>query len=112
MQTFLLGIIAVLVLALIAVLILNWRQKRLSRPVAAPASDIEYRGRLARAVTTWALAAIATLGAVIVSFAGYNAFITSAGQGVDAVTRKEAVDQFFRVAQYVLGSLLPVVAAL
>jgi len=110
-NSFLVGTIVVLGLALIVVLISNWRQKRPSPPVVALASDIEYRSRLARAVTTWALAAIATLGAVIVSFAGYNAFIASTGQGVDASTRKEAVDQFLRVAQYVLGSLLPVVAA-
>ena len=41
------------------------------------ASSDELRGRLAQAVTTWALIAIALLGIAIIAIAGYNVSIPS-----------------------------------
>ena len=52
------------------------------------ASSDELRGRLAQAVTTWALIAIALLGIAIIAIAGYNTSIPS----TDVVARREFLD--------------------
>jgi len=67
------------------------------------ASSDELRGRLAQAVTTWALIAIALLGISIIAIAGYNVSIPS--------TDVEARREFLDAAKYVFASTLPVVAA-
>ena len=67
------------------------------------ASSDELRGRLAQAVTTWALIAIALLGIAIIAIAGYNTSIPS--------TNVEARREFLDAAKYVFASTLPVVAA-
>jgi hypothetical protein len=62
--------------------------------------DKSFRIALARTVTTWALVAILALATLIILVAGINAI---------RVPEKE--DQFFDIAKYVLGVLLPVIGA-
>jgi hypothetical protein len=64
--------------------------------------DSQFRIALARGVTIWALAAILIIASGIILVAGINAI---------RVPEKEQRDQFFDVAKYVLGVLLPVVGA-
>ena len=64
--------------------------------------DSQVRIELARAVTTWALVAILAIVTLIIVVAGVNAI---------RVPEKEQRDQFFDVAKYVLGVLLPVIGA-
>jgi hypothetical protein len=64
--------------------------------------DGRFRIALARAVTTWALVAILAIATLIIVVAGVNAI---------RVPEKEQRDQFFDVAKYVLGVLLPVIGA-
>jgi hypothetical protein len=82
-----------------------------SQTTIVPGGDTEFRGHLARAVTTWALIAVAALAAVIVLCAGIYAISISFSSGADTTAKKEASALFFSTAQYVLGALLPVVAA-
>src|SRR5215475_13104411 len=64
--------------------------------------DIQFRIALAKAVTTWALVAILAIATLIIVVAGVNAI---------RVPEKEQRDQFFDIAKYVLGVLLPVIGA-
>ena len=64
--------------------------------------DSQFRIALARAVTTWALVAILAIATLIIVIAGINAI---------RVPEKEQRDQFFDIAKYVLGVLLPVIGA-
>jgi hypothetical protein len=64
--------------------------------------DSQFRIALARAVTTWALVAILAIASLIIVVAGINAI---------RVPEKEQRDQFFDMAKYVLGVLLPVIGA-
>ena len=64
--------------------------------------DSQFRIALAKGVTTWALGAILVIASGIILVAGINAI---------RVPEKEQRDQFFDVAKYVLGVLLPVVGA-
>src|SRR5215831_668531 len=64
--------------------------------------DSKFRIALAKTVLTWALAAILTIVTVIILVAGINV-ISKPG--------KEQMDQFFDIAKYVLGVLLPVIGA-
>src|SRR5262249_57174505 len=64
--------------------------------------DSQFRIALARGVTTWALVAILVIASGIILVAGINAI---------RVPEKEQRDQFFDVAKYVLGVLLPVIGA-
>jgi hypothetical protein len=64
--------------------------------------DSKFRIALAKAVTTWALVAILAIAALIIVVAGINAI---------RVPEKEQRDQFFDIAKYVLGVLLPVIGA-
>ena len=65
-------------------------------------ADTQFRVALAKTVTTWALVAILSIVAVIIVVAGVNAI---------RVPEKEQRDQFFDIAKYVLGVLLPVIGA-
>ena len=65
-----------------------------------PEDDTRFRIALAKGVITWALAAILAMAALIIVVAGVNAI---------RVPEKE--DQFFDIAKYVLGVLLPVIGA-
>jgi hypothetical protein len=65
-----------------------------------PEDDSRFRVALAKGVITWALAAILAMAALIIVVAGVNAI---------RVPEKE--DQFFDIAKYVLGVLLPVIGA-
>jgi hypothetical protein len=67
-----------------------------------PEGDSRFRIALARAVTTWALVAILAISILIIVVAGVNAI---------RVPEKEQRDQFFDMAKYVLGVLLPVIGA-
>ena len=62
--------------------------------------DRSFRIALAKTVTTWALVAILAIATLIIVVAGINAI---------RVPEKE--DQFFDIAKYVLGVLLPVIGA-
>src|SRR4029078_1549230 len=64
--------------------------------------DNPFRITLARTVTTWALVAILAIATLIIVVAGVNAFRDPG---------KEQRDQFFDMAKYVLGVLLPVIGA-
>src|SRR5262249_33614331 len=64
--------------------------------------DNLFRIALAKAVTTWALVAILAIAALIIVVAGINAIW---GSG------PEKMVQFFDIAKYVLGVLLPVIGA-
>ena len=64
--------------------------------------DNQFRVALAKTVTTWALVAILSIVTVIILVAGINAIRTP---------EKEQRDQFFDIAKYVLGVLLPVIGA-
>jgi len=64
--------------------------------------DSKFRVALAKTVTTWALVAILGIVTVIIVVAGINAI---------RVPEKEQRDQFFDIAKYVLGVLLPVIGA-
>lgn len=64
--------------------------------------DSQFRIALARGVTTWALLAILAIATLIIAVAGVNAI---------RVPEKEQRDQFFDIAKYVLGVLLPVIGA-
>jgi len=64
--------------------------------------DSKFRIALAKTVTTWALAAIMAIAALIIVVAGINAIWGSA---------PEKVVQFFDISKYVLGVLLPVIGA-
>ena len=64
--------------------------------------DNQFRVALARGVTTWALLAILAIATLIIVVAGVNAI---------RVPEKEQRDQFFDIAKYVLGVLLPVIGA-
>jgi hypothetical protein len=61
-----------------------------------------FRGTLAKTVTTWALVAILAIAGLIIVVAGINAIRTP---GTDQM------DQFFDIAKYILGVLLPVIGA-
>ena len=63
-------------------------------------ADSSFRIALAKTVTTWALVAILAIATLIIVVAGINAI---------RVPEKE--DQFFDIAKYVLGVLLPVIGA-
>jgi hypothetical protein len=65
-------------------------------------ADSQFRVALAKTVTTWALVAILAIAALIIVVAGINAL---------RVPNKEERDQFFDIAKYVLGVLLPVIGA-
>src|SRR5258707_14135024 len=65
-----------------------------------PEGDSRFRIALAKTVTTWALLAILAIAALIILVAGINAI---------RVPEKE--DQFFYIAKYVLGVLLPAIGA-
>jgi len=64
--------------------------------------DSVFRVALARTVTTWALVAILAIASLIIVVAGINAIRTP---GTDQM------DQFFDIAKYILGVLLPVIGA-
>ena len=64
--------------------------------------DSKFRIALARTVTTWALVAILAIAALIILVAGINAI---------RFNEKEQRDQFFDIAKYILGVLLPVIGA-
>ena len=64
--------------------------------------DIKFRIALAKTVTTWALVAILAIATLIIVVAAINAI---------RVPEKEQRDQFFDIAKYVLGVLLPVIGA-
>src|SRR6516162_2412963 len=64
--------------------------------------DGQFRIALAKGVTTWALAAILTIVVVIILVAGINVILKPG---------KEQMDQFFDIAKYILGVLLPVIGA-
>jgi hypothetical protein len=65
-----------------------------------PEGDSKFRIALAKTVTTWALVAILAIAALIILVAGIN-----------AVRFPEKEDQFFDIAKYILGVLLPVIGA-
>jgi hypothetical protein len=65
-----------------------------------PEGDSKFRIALAKTVTTWALVAILAIAALIILVAGIN-----------AIRFPEKEDQFFDIAKYVLGVLLPVIGA-
>ncbi len=65
-------------------------------------ADSKFRVALAKTVTTWALAVILAIAALIIVVAGINAIWGSA---------PEKMVQFFDIAKYVLGVLLPVIGA-
>jgi hypothetical protein len=65
-------------------------------------ADSKFRIALAKTVTTWALAAILAIAALIILVAGINAIWGSAPQ---------KMGQFFDISKYVLGVLLPVIGA-
>src|SRR6266487_2924079 len=67
-----------------------------------PEGDSRFRVALAKTVTTWALVAILAIAALIILVAGINAI---------RFPEKEQRDQFFDIAKYVLGVLLPVIGA-
>src|SRR5258705_1694049 len=67
-----------------------------------PEADSRFRIALAKTVTTWALAAILAIAALIIVVAGINAIWGSA---------PEKLVQFFDISKYVLGVLLPVIGA-
>ena len=67
-----------------------------------PEGDSRFRVALAKTVTTWALVAILAIAALIILVAGLNAI---------RFPEKEQRDQFFDIAKYVLGVLLPVIGA-
>ena len=67
-----------------------------------PEGDSKFRIALAKTVTTWALVAILAMAALIIVVAGINAIRDP---------QKEQRDQFFDIAKYVLGVLLPVIGA-
>src|SRR5215471_7468619 len=62
--------------------------------------DSHFRIALAKGVITWALIAILAIAALIIVVAGVN-----------AIRGPEKEDQFFDIAKYVLGVLLPVIGA-
>ena len=64
--------------------------------------DSTFRVTLAKTVTTWALVAILAIAGLIIVVAGINAI---------HIPGKEERDQFFDIAKYVLGVLLPVIGA-
>ena len=66
--------------------------------------DSKFRIALARTVLTWALVAIFAIATFIIVVAGINA-IRAPAPG------NEQMDQFFDIAKYVLGVLLPVIGA-
>jgi hypothetical protein len=88
---------------IIVLALLSARLLYLKRGARGLASSDELRGRLAQAVTTWALIAIAMLGIAIIAIVGYNASIPS--------TDVEARREFLDAVKYVFASVLPVVAA-
>ena len=67
-----------------------------------PEGDSRFRIALAKTVTTWALVAILAIAALIILVAGVNAI---------RFPEKEQRDQFFDIAKYILGVLLPVIGA-
>ena len=64
--------------------------------------DSKFRIALAKTVLTWALVAILAMATFIIVVAGINAI---------RVPEKEQRDQFFDIAKYILGVLLPVIGA-
>jgi hypothetical protein len=64
--------------------------------------DTDFRIALAKTVTAWALVAILAMAFFIILVAGINAL---------RYPQKEQRDQFFDIAKYVLGVLLPVIGA-
>jgi len=63
-------------------------------------ADSEFRVALAKTVTAWALVAILAIAGLIIVVAGVN-----------AIWRTDQIDNFFDIAKYVLGVLLPVIGA-
>ena len=64
--------------------------------------DTDFRIALAKTVTAWALVAILAMAFFVILVAGINAL---------RYPQKEQRDQFFDIAKYVLGVLLPVIGA-
>jgi hypothetical protein len=64
-----------------------------------PEADSKFRVTLAKTVTTWALVAILAIAGLIIVVAGINAI------------RVRETKDFFDIAKYVLGVLLPVIGA-
>jgi hypothetical protein len=64
--------------------------------------DSKFRVTLAKTVTTWALVAILAIAGLIIVVAGINTI---------RAPSPENTDQFFDIAKYVLGVLLPVIGA-
>jgi hypothetical protein len=64
-------------------------------------ADSNLRVTLAKAVTTWALVAILAIAGLIIAVAGINAIRAPS----------EKTGEFFDIAKYVLGVLLPVIGA-
>jgi hypothetical protein len=64
--------------------------------------DSGFRIALAKTITVWALIAILVMAFLIILVAGINAMLAPS---------KEATAEFFDVAKYVLGVLLPVIGA-
>ena len=67
-----------------------------------PEADSKFRVTLAKTVTTWALVAILAIAGLIIVVAGINTI---------RAPSPENTDQFFDIAKYVLGVLLPVIGA-
>ena len=64
-------------------------------------ADSKLRITLAKTVTTWALVAILAIAGLIIVVAGINAIRAPSGK----------TGEFFDIAKYVLGVLLPVIGA-
>ncbi len=94
------GLVALILVVLgLIVALVRARTGRIGVPSAE-----ELRGRLAQAVTMWAMIAIALLGLGIIVIGGYNASISTQAEAADA--RREFLD----TAKYVFAAVLPVVA--
>jgi hypothetical protein len=87
--------LGVVVIAL-GICIYRMRQSRTS----APSAD-ELRGKLAQAVTTWAMLAMVILAGMIIAISGYRAAVNGT---------PEASREFIETAKYVFAVVVPVVA--
>src|SRR6266496_6643887 len=65
-------------------------------------ADSKFRTSLAKTVTTWALVAILAIAGLIIVVAGINAIRAPSPKGMS---------DFFDIAKYVLGVLLPLIGA-
>jgi hypothetical protein len=77
-----------------------WVYRLKTRTTSVPSAE-ELRGRLAQAVTVWAMVAIVALGITILAIAGYNAAATPS---------TEASREFIDTAKYIFTAVIPVVA--